>query len=626
MDGLIALLDADDLACFEAAPAGARPAAILALDLEVHALLRQRGRAHLTPFDSAAPDAEFAAFEADVQRFWSHHARLPFEGIDLLGLARFRHTACFTRLAWVTHVLRRTLERVRPVEIVTFQEPTGGHGLDQPPGAARMPLLSGVVRGLAEEAGVPVRLLRRPDAREPWTDLVAARAAPRLPPAAPPRWRRPLILFQANGDDLLRQLPVIERLVDGGATEVGQVYTAADDAIVRRLRDAPHHVWHESQLTADVATGDDHPDRDGALRAAWMDAARRAPQPMRCLFANRHLSPHFDFIFGDYARRLAWRVRAWRRLLRELRPSLLVVNHPAPALDIAAGAGVPTLALPHGLMVLGHASWFEPPPSTRVAAINPGHAERLRPHHDATLVRVTGDPGMEPLEARVQAARRARPALRRGLRSRLGRQPDTPVVALLTTCISSPAQAATAPTVDWPRALADLEAVAAMAARRPEWAFALRCHPRYDHRGLYARIGDRAGGVLHILDDEPLESLAAAADAIVVPNGISSVLVEASLAGTPVVVLDSAMTWWDHRRWGTDAWPRVNGVPALERWLGAAMSAARESAAAAARHAARSFLGPEGEAAASAAAWIEEIAAGARPRPGAASAPGVGGH
>src|SRR5882672_8202773 len=115
---LILLLDSDDLACAAMLSPEAlksRQAAVLAFDLDIHLVLRERGIAHLTPWDLVLRGDRHEAAElvAEAWRFWKSNARIMDSGVDVLALAEYRHAACLLRLSWSALVIQRAVERLR---------------------------------------------------------------------------------------------------------------------------------------------------------------------------------------------------------------------------------------------------------------------------------------------------------------------------------------------------------------------------------------------------------------------------------------------------------------------------------------------------------------------------------
>jgi hypothetical protein len=278
---------------------------------------------------------------------------------------------------------------------------------------------------------------------------------------------------------------------------------------------------------------------------------------------------HFDFMFGEYLRRMAWHVRAWPRLFEQCRPQVLVANYAAPIVDIAAHLGIPTLVLPHGLMFFGDGTFPSAlPEKAIIGALSELHADKLRQWGIASpRIRVTGDPVFDR-----QLARAARPEPPPSLQEsgndqRLRRRR----VLLLTGNLGLPSASSGLPTTDWADAARCITAIGRLAVRREDWEFTIKCHPRYDHPLLYEHMNralpsDRR---LRVVTDQPLEELVRDCDAVICVNVRSSAIFEASVWRRPVFLLHQSMIWLDRRAWEIDRWPQIARVAQLESELDA---------------------------------------------------------
>jgi len=531
---------------------------ILAWDLPAHLELLDRGIAHYTPWDfvSTGDWPQVRRFEQRVQAFWHDHAHLPYAGMDLLAMARFRHVACFARLAWAAYGLRGAVNMLRPTKVCVFDDEVG-HGLEQPPGCARMPLLQPLLRGIAEQAGVHVEVLRVP--RREFQDVAAMRAGQSAGPGlnlGELAQGRPYIIFAGSDGDLIRQLPLIRELRSRSRLAIVQLYRSADDATLQALRANGHVVLHEQQVKAphqspgDVDIADFHAARERFERAG----CGVAPE-LRCLFANPHLAPHFDFIFGAYARRMAGHVRKWQDVFRRQPPRLVVANYPAPIFEVAAHCSIPALLLPHGVMTAGDPRWYACLPRVILGAATPAHSDRLLGMGvPSDRIRLTGDPGLacdQPAAPPVTVTH------------------APPRILLLTSAIAAPAHQADLPQINWSGAARTFRALADLARRRPNWEFIIRPHPRYDQIELYERLCATASGrrPWAIDDQTPLATLAAACHAVLAVNNRSSAIVEAALHGAAVLLFCPDVVDLDLAAWGLNAWPQARTIAELEQDL-----------------------------------------------------------
>lgn len=571
---LLALLDSDDLACIEALCPDALTGHVLAFDADIHLELTERGLPHLTPWDIIAPDERprMQAYEAAVWQHWARHGRINFEGINLLGMAAFRHVGALARLTWIAYALRRAIEHLGPETIVAFDEGPC-HGLDQPADYAKMPLLFGVLRGLAEQAGLPVRLVSRQDAGADagFEDQIAKRSEITHPPVdvEAELGDRPVAIFHANGDDLLRQLHLIRKVRSELGCQAVQLYKDAAEPTLARIRDEGHPVWHESQVTRWRAV-----EEIGSIAResfeAFQAASRSADDDLRVIFDNPHVRCHFEFLFGEYAAKMAQHVRAWRSFFARCKPAGFVANYHAPILDVAVAEDIPALCLPHGLMMYGHVTWFAGlPERATIGAFSERHRATLIGHDlDPQRIIVTGDPYGDQLLA--DARRRETdddPA--RDLRERYDIAPNRRIVLVCTTKGGMPSKLTHLPYVDWADGVRCTRELADLARRRGEWQFVIKPHPRWDLYDLYARLNRDlpADRQLIVLDKQPLAPAVQASDAVCCWCVITSALIEASLHDRPVMMLSRNLIWYDRELWATEAWPHVSSLDEFEAAL-----------------------------------------------------------
>jgi hypothetical protein len=572
---LVVLHDADDLACVEVGLPDALSGDVLAFDTDIHLILQDRGIAHLTPWDIVRRDElpQLKAFEGAVWSHWTQHGVLEFEGFNLLAMAEYRHISAFARLVWPAYALRRALEHLKPSVVVTFDEPPS-HGLDQPVEYRKIPLLFGIFRGLAEAAGVPVRLLSRsvrPNSVG-FEDQVAKRNRRTYPPvdAAKILGGQVFVLLQANRTDLLRQVPLIHELRERMGCQVVQLFKEADDELVADVARQGHFVWHESQ----VARADPAPDIAPiahSARAAFDAAGRGAPAELHVLFNNPHVASHFDFLYGEYASKMAEHVRAWTLFFSQCRPRAFVANYHAPIYDVAAGLGIPCLGLSHALMMVGQPRWFSSLPlRSFIGAFSEMHRDRLvEAGVSPDRIRITGDPQSDRILTEIRE-RRTNPSAAPSLRTRYRIAPDRHIVLLCTGSFGMPSKTTMHPLMDWADGVRCFRDLAPVVRRHGEWAFFVKRHPRFDYPALYASVNqalppDRQ---IIVLPDEPLSSLVVDADAVCVWCTVTSALVEASLADKPVMQFARALVWYDPDEWGCREWPFFWDIDALEaEWV-----------------------------------------------------------
>ncbi len=573
---LTILLHEEDLRCVEALRPAALRGTVLAFSLDLHLALKDRGMAHITPWDVVrAHDRDAVhALDREVWRFWTNHARIMDQGMDLLAMTQYRHVQAMSQLAWMSFVIDRALEHLTPTEVVTFEEPVG-HGLEQPPGLQKLPLLFALLRGMAEQAGIETTILRRSDApgQEPFIDHAAAAAVKHFDPVSLEALLRgrPYVLFQANGADLLRQLQLIEAIHRDGEIAMVQAYTIADQRTLDRLESIGHIVLHESQLAPRSMPATIS---DTRARERFDHARRQAPPVLQGIFNNAYVDIHFDFIFGEYARKMAGHVRRWTKFFHDTPPSAVIVNSQAALCDVAHHHGIPCALLSHGPAILGSVRWYEAFPPVSIAAISRPHRARLlEAGIPNSRIHITGDPALDELFSESN-----KPRISNG---NIPRQVESPVtdhhekmVLLLTAAISAPVEIGVIPTTNWLDAAACIDELGAMMVERTGWRFTIKCHPRYDHRAMYERLLRRLPRQCKVTmcHDVPLRPLVEAADVVVAFNTASSSLVDASFLNKPVIRFDRSMMWFDDEANEMHRWPRVRSVPQLRTALDAVLS------------------------------------------------------
>lgn len=563
MPGSLALVH--DAADYDAIVASGNSVdSLVACDPEIHVELRRRGVAHLTPWDlvDAARFDALRRTERELIAFWREHAHAACDGVNLLACADFRHAGALSRILWCHAIVDGALRHARPDRVIVIEQPPR-HGLSQPPEVRTFPLLQSMLAGEAEGDGVVVSRCATHAPQAAFDDTVARR---RAQPHAARRddadrlANQRFILVHGNGIDLDRQrelaaairarcdLPLVHLHRDSTADRVAALDTVFDCA------------WNESQFaqTADsmvvAALARD------ALRR-WHAAVQNAPQPIRDVLSNPGLCAHFDFIFGDYLARLADHAATWTRFFDRHRPAALVTHYQAPILDVAVARGIPALILPHGAN-MDFSQWYSGMPACRIGALSETHREVLvGAGVDSSRIAITGDPWLG----------RTRPAkCRESAKRDIGLPGDRPLVLLCTSQLGWLAKNESLPQTQWRGAIETLLEIRALADRRPQWQFALKCHPRYDHHELYPLLFS-GGGVMPIYCDESIYEVAAAADVVVFANVHSSAMIECAALGVPTLLLCDQMPGFDFDRTGLSRWPLVRSVARLEKTLAAVL-------------------------------------------------------
>ena len=562
---LTILLDKDDFDVVSFACPEALKGAILAFDVDIHIELLSRNVEHLTCWDVVEENSlqNLKELEAAIQHFWYENASAPYKGIDCLKMARFRHITCFTRLAWAAFVIDAALRTLRPDKVITFEERTG-HGLEQPPGYTKMPLLFALLRGMAEQAGIPVHLLNRSttSASPAFVDQVAVDANKVLNHLDPEEviGNKPYVLFTASGGGLSRQFPLLEEVDRQMEFTALQMYKSADASALEQAADRGFVTCHESQLTSHIETQIDKKWLAN-VRQDFDEKRNRCPRNIRCIFDNPYMNIHFDFIYDTYIPKMVQHIQTWRNMFSHYRPSLIVANYHGPIIDVADALDIPTIVFPHGVMIIGETRFYTSlPESTYIGALSEKHRAKLVSAGVApNRILVTGDPACTyPEKLQTEGDRKNK-------NKRI----------LICTCITSlPSTTGYLPQANWAKAAADFNAIAKLAARKPEWHFTIRSHPRWDHYRLYEYVNEQSADdrKIDIVKNTSLEETVRNSDIVVIPNVKSSALIEASCFSKPVIFLDSAMCWYDHNAWATEDWPLAGSVEELELILEEAFS------------------------------------------------------
>jgi hypothetical protein len=569
---LVVLLDLDDWACAQAVCDDLSEMTLLVYDLDLHLTLMAHKIEHITAWDllSAEDREAVRARAAQAWDFWQQSAQFRYGGLDLFKLAEVRHRGWVNRCSFATFVLQRALEYLRPGEVVTFEEPFG-HGLTPPLDYHKMPILFMLVRGMAERRGIPVRLIaidnqvRRPRHHDPIAAHKAATCHESVDLGAVLP-ADPYILFFGNGVDLSRQQDLIHELQRAAHLPAVQLYRNAGAELLATLQANGHSLYHDEQVapftsvTLDAAAV-------GAARQAFDAARAKAADELGDIFANPAGEPHYSFLFGSYLESLAGHVNRWNVFFEHHRPELLVVHSPEPVVEIAAAHNIPSLLLPHSLMLTGVIDYVSSAERVTLGALSSGHADRLIASGiPRERVRVTGDPRVDQITAQqrdsVQQSRQR-------IRERFGILSDEHAVLIITGSLALPAQQINLPRMNWKGAADGYVRLIQELATVTKCRTLVKPHPRYDHPLLvdYANRSLSESARVERVTDEALTGLVAASDAVVVFNIITSALIEASFMPRPVMVFSESMCWYDPSEWEMQHWAHFDSVQQLSNYL-----------------------------------------------------------
>lgn len=562
-ESLALVLDSSDVDAI--ATSGVVVDVFVACDPEVHIELRRSGVRHITPWDliDGRRLAELRRFEQEVIAFWRANAHANFDGVNLLGCADFRHAGALSRIIWCHAVIDAALRRARPRRAVVVEQPPR-HGLSQPPELRSFPLLQSMFAGAAERLGMDV--IRCSTAAPPtaFEDAVVRHREPSSPPGRDELGQlrdRRFILVHGNGIDLDRQRELAAGIRAKSDLALVHLHGNSTADRVAALGTIFDFSWNESQFRQQANTFEiSEIGRESARN--WRASVEAAPAPIRDMLRNPGLRPHFEFIFGDYLSRVADHVATWSRFFASCRPEALVAHYQAPILDVAVSAGIPSMILPHGLNY-DLPQWYTGLPACRIGALSETHRNVvLGAGVDAARISVTGDPWLRRSSRKSEADR---------ARRSLGLPMDRPIVLICTSQLGWMSANEGLPHTSWRGAIDSLLEIRALADRKPQWQFALKCHPRYDHHTLYPQLIS-GGNSLPIFRNESIQQLAAAADVALFANVYSSAMIECAAIGIPTVLLCNHMPGFDLDRAGLSQWPVVRSIERFEQMVEAISS------------------------------------------------------
>ncbi len=556
---------------------------ILTFDLELHLQLSKRGIDHVTPWDIITPaDREqMEEREALLHRWWQEHAAIRHRNIDILKVASDRHIAAITRMVWIEGVVGKAIARLRPIRLQIF-DIAGAHGLEQPPHCRRLPLLPAIARTIAKDRKIEVEdLSDHMDCQSQFEDAAARQSRePDLPPFDISKMaNQPFVLLTGSGPDLTRQLSAVRMIEASSTHRVLQVYRYADGETLKRMQSIGHSVIHDSQLDLGVDTGIDEKSLQ-ACRQAFNHSAIAAGID----FARRIPDSHLNFIFGEYACKIAMRIDRWQAFFARYRPTALVGHYPDVAMEVAVQSGIRCLMLPHGGMSVGVGTWYRSMPRVSLGVEGAAHMGHLVSHGISPDRIELIDPFVED-EAPVRSH-----AQRDGASDRFK-------VLLATSRLADHAHDAELPGLNWKAAIDSFRESLKFAAEQDNWEIVIKTHPRYDHLELYREINESLPSHqrARIVGNDSLTACASDADVVVFANVTSSAILEAAQIGKPVVLLrdSSAICRANPRDALLDGWIRVETVTELIAKLNRLASNASEyqSAVAKTHQAYKAFYG-----------------------------------
>lgn len=564
--------------------AGALDHPIVTFDLELHCELTDRGIDHQTPWDIIKPDdrAVLERIEQSAQRFWQDHAAVWHRDVNLLAIAAHRHVSALSRMVWAGFVVERAIAQQSPDRIFLFDF-ANAHGLQQPPDCRRLPLLFGIVESIAHGLNLPIE--RMSEGAQQFFEDNASTQAHRsdLPAVDDARWGdEPFVLLTGSGHDLDQQLPIIRRIEATDNLRAIQVYRHADAPTLNRLKANGHLVVHDSQLPFQPMTGIESASAKG--RQNFARALASLDDRSAYGFARWIPESHLEFVFGEYAGKLASHVDRWHAFFDRHRPIAFVGHYPDTAMELAHRRGIRTLLLPHGGLSIGDAPWYRSLPKVTLGVEGERHAEHLQSlgiESDRIIPIESGDPVM-PSVPGIDTKRR---------------NIDRFELLLVTSRLADHAHDAELPGLNWNAAIRSLEEIFNFAGRHKDWHFTVKPHPRYDHTELYRHLLESLPSAerFRIETVRSLAECADGADVIVFANVTSTGILESARSGKPVILLrdSTAVLHRNPRDELLSEWPRVSSASELESYLErlATDESAHKSAATQTARALENFFG-----------------------------------
>lgn len=297
---------------------------------------------------------------------------------------------------------------------------------------------------------------------------------------------------------------------------------------------------------------------DHAVVAA---ARRRFGERRGCdpILASPLLDAHFDFMLGPHLRSMIGHVRRWRRLLKEMRPDLIVTCYDYPMLAVARAAGIDVLSCSHGgfpearylgLPANHAAAWGEPMAGAlRQAGLDDEHIHRI------------GSSSFDRLFATAASTSREAACIRFGL------NPGRPVIVLLHARIDSDLRVCAS--IDGHEHLNTWLALRDLSDRHPDWQIVLKTHPRMDHWELLAGLfaAQIAAGRVSLPRQARLDQVVPAADVVLSVNVSSGSILESLVWPVPVGLIATATDWHRDPTVGLADLPTLDSIAAAERWI-----------------------------------------------------------
>ncbi len=506
----------------------------LALDPDAWTMLTQAGHPTITTDDLPGYNRSVRDNAASALDAWRQHARSMHDGVNIFDLVAYRHVRWITRLTAVITAVSSALEYTGATGVRLLEHP-GGHALDIPSDQSRMTALHASAMAAATRRGLPTTI--DPAPVTPPADIPAHPHDPAASADVP----EVHALFIADGPEIPRSFGIARAL---------QRATGLDHTLVSHTDPGP------ATLTIEQYAGPINMkfsgDPSDAL-AAFQSMVSALDTVTSTLFTASELGDHHRFLFGAYANTVGANHTRWTVALEHHRPEVVVGSYPSIPLEAASRLGIPTILIPHGIMLTGADHYADRlHPRTMIGAAGSTHQERL-------IVR-----GVEPNRIRITGV--VTPASA----TAVTRSCATPTLLIPTTETTRPAHLGEPPCTSFTKEAQVIERLA-IAMSDAGWDVRLRPHPRYDReRRFYENIAARVRSDRFSLCDPhtgTFQESVQQATAVAFVGAPTSAIAEAALFGRPVLLITEALDAGTLERWGLTAFEHAESVPAAANAL-----------------------------------------------------------
>ncbi len=256
------------------------------------------------------------------------------------------------------------------------------------------------------------------------------------------------------------------------------------------------------------------------------------------------MEPYLQTIWEAYCDRLMGNARQYAAgwfLSRSLSPKTLIVGYDVSGATRCLSqafehAGVPVIAVEHAAVGGAGSHMRHSGARAHVAALGVRSADMQRMYRSPDVqIRPVGSlmRDMSMIESSLDESGRV-PSLKT----------PKPTIVLLSTRVVGLQGAAVRPSLLM-RSWLDLFR---LAARRSDWSFIVKPHPRYDHPELYARLAADCGAPIRVINPGDPFDVWAEADVTVLVNCRSTVALHAVVHGVPMVYFHDAVRRNDFSR------------------------------------------------------------------------------